>query len=154
MWCCDSLFNVAGNSILVRTYLVYNTVVRLCQFFCCGGKANLVRIFVLKLGIFFFYFLLGMDLQPYNHDSFSKNIENFVWFTRHYLLGFFILEKQLANISDRGFLVLRNTILLYSFSPYRWTESQTENKYTRFVWAGGIFFPVVLLCQFSFFGGK
>ena len=30
---------LAGNSYLVlRTYLVYNTVVRLCQFFGCGGK--------------------------------------------------------------------------------------------------------------------
>jgi hypothetical protein len=29
-----------------------------------------------------------------------KNIENFVWFPKQYLLGFFILEKQLANISD------------------------------------------------------
>jgi hypothetical protein len=27
-------------------------------------------------------------------------------------LGFFILEKQLANISDRGFLFLRSTLLL------------------------------------------
>ncbi len=31
---------------------------------------------------------------------FLKNIENFVWFPKQYLLGFFILEKQLANISD------------------------------------------------------
>ncbi len=27
--------------LVLRTYLVYNTVVRLCQFFCCGGKVNL-----------------------------------------------------------------------------------------------------------------
>ena len=38
---------------ITRTYLVYNTVVRLCQFFCCGGKVNFVRI-------------------PYSHDRFSK----------------------------------------------------------------------------------
>jgi hypothetical protein len=25
---------------VLRTYLVYNTVVRLCQFFGCGGKKN------------------------------------------------------------------------------------------------------------------
>ncbi len=31
---------------------------------------------------------------------FLKNIDNFVWFPKQYLLGFFILEKQLANISD------------------------------------------------------
>jgi hypothetical protein len=42
---------------------------------------------------------------------FLKNIENFVWFPKQYLLGLVILEKQLANILDRGFLFLRNTIL-------------------------------------------
>ncbi len=26
---------------MLRTYLVYNTVVQLCQFFCCGGKVLL-----------------------------------------------------------------------------------------------------------------
>ncbi len=31
---------------------------------------------------------------------FLKNFENFVWFPKQYLLGFFILEKQLANILD------------------------------------------------------
>ncbi len=35
---------------------------------------------------------------------FLKNIENFVWFHKQYLLGFFILEKQLAIIPD-GFPV-------------------------------------------------
>ena len=34
---------LAGNSFLMlHTYLVYNAVVRLCQFFCCGGKLNFV----------------------------------------------------------------------------------------------------------------
>ncbi len=45
---------------------------------------------------------------------FLKSMENFVWFPKQYLLGFFILEKQLGNISDRGFLFLRNTLLLQS----------------------------------------
>ncbi len=36
---------LAGNSFLVlRTYLVYNMVVRLCHFFCCGGKVDFVQI--------------------------------------------------------------------------------------------------------------
>ncbi len=52
---------------------------------------------------------------------FLKNIENFVWFPNQYLLGFFILEKQLANISDRGFLFLCNTLLLHSL--LLWWES-------------------------------
>ncbi len=59
---------------------------------------------------------------------FLKKIKNFVWFPKQYLLGFFILEKQLANIPDRGFLFLRNTLLLYSLSPYWQTESQTETQ--------------------------
>ena len=33
---------------MLCTYLVYNTVVRLCQFFCCGRKANLIRSFLLN----------------------------------------------------------------------------------------------------------
>jgi hypothetical protein len=52
---------------------------------------------------------------------FLKNIENFVWFPKQYLYGFFILEKQLTNISDRGFLFLRNTLFLYSL--LLWGES-------------------------------
>ncbi len=72
LWCCVSFFKSGSKQFLIRTYLVYNTVVRLCQFFCCGGKANLVRIFLLNPRIFFSYFLLCMDLQPYSHDCFSK----------------------------------------------------------------------------------
>jgi hypothetical protein len=99
-------------------------------------------------------FLFCMDLQPYSHDCFSKNIENFVWFPTQYLLGFFILEKQLAYIPDRGFLFLRNTLLLYSLSPYRWTESQTE-KWIHSLWVGWRnLFPVVLLCQFFVLAGN
>jgi hypothetical protein len=56
----SSFFGFGGELFLVlHTYLVYNTVVQLCQFFCCGGKVNFVRI-------------------PYSHDRFSKNIENFL----------------------------------------------------------------------------
>ncbi len=63
----------------------------------------------------------------YNHtvtivsQKYQEFIENFVWFPKQYLLGFFILEKQIANISDRGFLFLRNTLLLYSL--LLWWES-------------------------------
>ncbi len=52
---------------------------------------------------------------------FLKNIENFVWFPKQYLLGFFIFEKQLAYILDTGFLYLRYTLLLYSL--LLWWES-------------------------------
>ncbi len=60
--------------------------------------------------------------------SFLKNIENFLWFPKQYLLDFFILEKQLAIIPDRGFLFLCNTLLLYSPSPYWRTERRTESN--------------------------
>ena len=54
LWCCVSFFGSGGKQFLVlRTYLVYNTVVWLCHFFCCGGKINFVQI-------------------PYSHDRFSK----------------------------------------------------------------------------------
>ncbi len=60
LWCCVNFFSSGGKQFLVlRTYLVYNTVVRLCHFCCCGGKVNFVRI-------------------PYCHDRFSKNIKNFL----------------------------------------------------------------------------
>ncbi len=52
---------------------------------------------------------------------FLKNIENFVWFPKQYLLRFVILEKQLANILDRGFLFLRSTLLINSL--LLWQES-------------------------------
>ncbi len=42
LWCCVSFFGSSGKWFLVlRTYLVYNTVVQLFQFFCCGGKVLL-----------------------------------------------------------------------------------------------------------------
>ncbi len=70
------------------------------------------------------------------------------------LIGFFILEKQLANILDRGFLFLRNTLLLYSLSPYSQTERQTESQIhlLRLGWRN--LFPVVLLSQFSVLVGN
>ncbi len=124
--------------MVLHTYLVNNTVVRLCQFFCFGGKVNFVQVpyshdrfskitrtfFVKKLipdktyvrEDHFFLALYGST--TIQSRLFLKNIKNFVWFPKQYLLDFFILEKQLANIPDRGFLFLRNTLLLYSLSPH------------------------------------
>ncbi len=56
--------------------------------------------------------MFSINQHLYSHDCFSKNIkpflckqklvnkniENFVWFPKQYLLGFFILDKQLTNI--------------------------------------------------------
>ncbi len=82
--------------------------------YCCGLKANLVWIFLLntnfllvhrnKLSVTVYLFLALYGCTIIQSRSFLKNIKNFVWFPKQYLLGFFLLEKQLANIPDRGFL--------------------------------------------------
>ncbi len=41
LWCCVSF-------LVLCTYLMYNTVVWLWYFFCCGGKVNFVRTFLLN----------------------------------------------------------------------------------------------------------
>ena len=135
--CVVSVFGSGGKKILIYIhmyYLEYNTVVRLCLFFCCGGKINFVQIpyshdrfskisrtfFLIKMIPFNTYvredklFLALYGSKTIQSLLFLKNIENFVWFPKQCLLGFFILEKQIANISDRGFLFLRNTLLLHS----------------------------------------
>ncbi len=89
MWCSVSFFGSGGKLFLVLlTYLVYNTVVRLCQFFCCGRKANLVQIFLLnsnffivhrnKLSVTVYLFLALYGSTTIQIQSFLKNIENFV----------------------------------------------------------------------------
>jgi hypothetical protein len=147
-------FGIEREIVLVlRTYLVSNTVVQLCQFFCCGGKLNFVRIpyshdrfskilrtfFVKKMIPYETYvredqlFLALYASTTIQSLLFLKNIKNFVWFPKQYLLGFFILEKQLANISDRGFLFLRDTILLYSL--LLWRESLFSTVYTLLLYS-------------------
>ncbi len=84
--------------------------------------------FLVESENFLLVFLALYGSTTIQSQLFLKNIENFLWFLKQYLLGFFILEKQFANIPDGGFLFLRNTLLLYSLSPYRWTESQTEKQ--------------------------
>jgi hypothetical protein len=82
-------FGSGGKLFLVLlTYLVYNTVARLCQFFCCGRKANLVRIFLLnpnfllvhkdKVSVTVYLFLALYGSTTIQSRSFLKNIENFV----------------------------------------------------------------------------
>ena len=79
-----------------------------------------------KLSVTVYLFLALYGSTTIQSRLFLKNIKNFVWFPKQYLLGFFILEKQHANIPDRGFLFLHNTLLLYSLSPYSGTEWLTE----------------------------
>jgi hypothetical protein len=74
--------------LVLLTYLVYNTVVRLCQLFCYGGKANLVQLFLVNpkyllvhrnahsVTVYLFLALYGST--TIQSRSFLKNIENFV----------------------------------------------------------------------------
>ncbi len=84
-----SFFDSGGKLFLVLlTYLVYNTVVRLCQFFCCGRKANLVQIFLFnpnfllvsrnKVSVTVYLFLALYGSTTIQSRLFLKNIENFV----------------------------------------------------------------------------
>ncbi len=89
LWYCVSFFGSDGKQFLVLlTYLVYNTVVRLCKFFCCGRKANLVQIFLLnpnfllvhrkKIFVTVYLFLALYGSTTIQSRLFLKNIENFV----------------------------------------------------------------------------
>jgi hypothetical protein len=170
-------------------YLVYNTVVRLCQFFCCGGKVNVLQSWSFLKNIENFLckkmipcktqvqedqlFLALYGSTTIQSLLFLKNIKNFVWFPKQYSLGFFLLEKQLANISDgvscfsvtlfystlfccgRKANLVRFT--LYYSTLLTFTDGQNDrqrNEYTRFAWAGGTFFTVVLLFQFLVLAGN
>ncbi len=84
-----------------------------------------------KLSVTVYLFLALYGSTTIQSQSFLKNIENFVWFPKQYLLGFLILEKQFADIPDRGFLFFRNTLLLYSLSPYRQTDRGTNTLTLR-----------------------
>ncbi len=61
--------------LVLRTYLVYNTVVPLCQFFCCGEKVNFVQM-------------------PYSHDHFSKISRTF-FVKKTILYKTYVREDQL-----------------------------------------------------------
>ncbi len=78
-------------------------------------------------------FLLCMDLQPYSHDCFSRNIKNFVWFPKQYSLGFFILEKFRTGVSCFSMTLFYSTLLALTDRLNYWQRV----KYTRFAWAGG-----------------
>ncbi len=139
---------------MVRMYLVYNTVVRLCQFCCCGGKANLVQIFLLNPKIFFSCFLLCMDLQPYSHDSFSKISRTmFDFLNNTYWASLFYRNNSLifrTGVSCFSVILFFSTLLALTDRH----NDGRRNKYTHYAWAGGTFFPVVLLCQFSVLVGN
>ena len=59
-----------------------------------------------KVSVTVYLFLALYGSTTIQSQLFLKNIKNFVLFPQQYLLGFFLLEKQFANIPDRGFLFL------------------------------------------------
>ncbi len=129
---------------MLRTYLVYNTIVRLCQFFCCGGKVNFVWLpyshdhfskisrtfFVLKLIPYKTYvqedqlFLALYGSTTIQSWLFLKKYREFCLISKTILIGFLYFRE----IFDRGFLFLHNTLLLFSLSLHWWTESHTETQ--------------------------
>ncbi len=109
--------------------------------FCCGGKANLVQIFLLNPN-----FLLvdrnryseGMDdgqTTPRGHPDFHS-----------------YKKIQCVFIFQTSFwwtLFYSTLLALTDGQNYR-----RRSKYTHYAWAGGTFFPVVLLCQFFVLAGN
>ena len=83
---------------MVCTYLVYNTVVRLCQFFGCGGKANLVQISLLNPNFLLVHrnrYLKGMDngqKTPRGHPDFNSYVK---------VLRVFIDNRRTNRQTDR-----------------------------------------------------
>ncbi len=91
-------------------------------------------------------------LQPYSHDHFSKILRTFCA-SRKQLIIIVFLQRMLK---EKLLIFLINTLLLHipllAFTD-RWNDRQ-RNKYTHCAWAGGTFFPVVLLCQFLVLAGN
>jgi hypothetical protein len=70
----------------------------------------------------------------------------------------YVLSVQYSCVVVSVFLFGRkaNLVLLTLFysTLLALTDRQSDREYTRFAWAGGTFFPVVLLCQFSVLVGN
>ncbi len=116
--------------------------------------------FLVESENFLLVFLALYGSTTIESRSFLKNIKNFVWFPKQYLLGFLILEKFWTGVSCFSITLFYSTLLAF-------TDRQKDRqrvKYThfawaggtcpRFAWAGGTFFPVVLLCQFLVLAGN
>ena len=150
---------------MLRTYLVYNTVVQLCHFFCCGRKVNFVRIFLLNP----IFLLVHRKFSSPTYVSFSC----FVWIYNHTVTIVSQKYWELCLISETiliGFLYFREnnslifrtgvscfSVTLFYSTLLALTDRQNDwrrNKYTRYTWAGGTFFPVVLLFQFFVLAGN
>ncbi len=95
-------------------------------------------------------FLLCMDLQPYSNDCFSKISRTLFYFLNNtYWVSFF--QRNNSLIFRTG--VSCFSVTLFYSALLALTDGQKDgqrNECTCFAWAGGTFFPVVLLCCVSF----
>jgi hypothetical protein len=67
-----------------------------------------------------------------------------------------IVVFRQRTLKEKLPIILINTLLLH-ISLLALTDGQNDrrrNEYTCYAWAGGTFFPVVLLCQFSVLAGN
>jgi hypothetical protein len=118
-------------------------------------------------------FLLCMDLQPYSHYCFSKLSRTlFDFLNNTYWVSLFWRNNSLifwTGVSCFSVTLFYSTLFccdrkanlvwftLFYSTLLTLTDGQTDrqrNKYTRFAWAGGTFFPVVLLCQYLVLAGN
>jgi hypothetical protein len=95
-----------------------------------------------------------MDLQPYSHNRFSKISRTLFDFRNNtYWVSLFWRNNSLifhTGISCFSVTLFYSTLLAL-------TDRQKDRrrvKYTCYAWAGGTFFPVVLLCQFFVLAGN
>ncbi len=111
-----------------------------------------------------------MDLQPYSHFCFSKISITLFDFCSTYWVSLFQRNNSIIFLT---WVFCFSVILFYS--TLLWTgvscfsvilfystllalthrqKDRQRNAYTCYAWAGGTFFPVVLLCQFSVLAGN
>ncbi len=93
---------------------MYNTVVRLCQFFCFGGIDNLVPIF-----------LLNPNFLIVHRNKYSEGLDDGQKTPRGHPDFHSYVKFNVFHIPD---IFLVNTLLLYSLGPYSQTERQTETQ--------------------------
>jgi hypothetical protein len=118
----------------------------------------------------FLYFLLTLYYYHQSHFNLRKFLLGFFFYRNNEIQTFYycvslscfwiIVVFLLQTLKEKLPIFLINTLLLHipllaltDRQNNRGTELQ-RNKYTRCTWAGGIFFPVVLSCQFLVLAGN
>jgi hypothetical protein len=143
---------------------VYNTVVRLCQFFCCGQKANLVQFFLLnpifllvhrnKLSVTVYLFLALYGSTTIQSRSFLKMSRT--------LFDFQINTNWVSLLKKHNLLIFRTgvscfSVILFYSTLLALTHRQNHRqrvKSPRYAWAGGTFFQLCCCVRFLFWWEK